>query len=270
MIVANQNLLSRFPFYTIIANPKGETRKYMLGRVLHGKTRNMKTAIFMMIGARSVSAFVPSVQNGLQITSCVDNSVRTFANGRNNIDRRIDQELLKLNLSSRDGNFNDPLPFRKGNPILVEVVRFGPLGASVDVVAKSHNDDDIIPEDEEALGVGLIIQKEIGYFRASRGGLDVVVGEILPAYVDWVRDDGKINISLRKPGGRGKAEDLSKLLIEKLEGSSDGEIPVGDKSSPEEINKTFPGASKASFKRAVASLYKKGLVQPGAKSTKLM
>jgi hypothetical protein len=205
--------------------------------------------------------------------------------------RRIDQEFTKLNLSSYNDDIDQemtklnlssntqpgasapspaPLDFRKGNPILVEVVRFGPLGASVEVIGRSHNEDDMIPEDEQALGYGLILQKEIGYYRAGRGGVDVVMGEILPAYVEWVRDDGKVDISLRKPGGKGKAEDLSEMILEKIKESASGEIDVGDKSSPDDINKVFPGSSKASFKRAVADLYKKGLVKPGPKSTKLM
>lgn len=190
----------------------------------------------------------------------------------------LDKEFNKLNLSSNSeynerndrGSTAYPLSFRKGNPIQVEVARFGPLGASVEIIGKSHDADDLIPEDAPPLGFGLILQKEIGYFRSARGGLDVVVGEILPAYVDWVRDDGKVDISLRKPGGKGKADDLGKIILEKLQGSESGEIEVGDKSTPAAINDVFPGASKASFKRAVAALYKKRLVQPGPHTTRLI
>mmetsp|Transcript_9964 Transcript_9964/g.12562 ORF Transcript_9964/g.12562 Transcript_9964/m.12562 type:complete len:276 (-) Transcript_9964:32-859(-) len=166
---------------------------------------------------------------------------------------------------------NPSFGFRKGDMIQVEVVKFGPLGATVEIIAhKSHEEKDLIPEDEEPLGYGLILQSEIAYFRSSRRGVDVVRGEILPAYVDWVREDGKVNITLRKPGGKGKAEDLGKIVMEKLQESSNNEIPIGDKSTPKEINEVLPGASKASFKRAVAALYKKKLVQPGQFTTKLM
>ena len=202
--------------------------------------------------------------------------------GRFQFSTAIDRSIAKLNLSSynRDDaspesereSFRtpDPLPFRKGNPVQVEITRFGPLGASVEIIAKTHEENDLIPEDEPPLGYGLILQEEIGYFRAARNDLDVVVGEILPAYVSWVRDDGKVDISLRKPGGKGKAEDLSVIIFDALKESANGEIEVGDKSSPHEINKFFPGASKASFKRAVANLYKKKIVQPGAHTTKLL
>jgi len=164
---------------------------------------------------------------------------------------------------------SQPLRFLRGDLIQVEVVRFGPLGASVEIIAhKSHEEKDLIPQDEEPIGYGLILQKEIGYFRSGRGGVDVVNGEILPAYVERVRDDGKVDITLRRPGGKGKAEDLSIIILEALQ--KNGEVDVGDKSSPGEINAVFPGTSKASFKRAVAALYKKKLVQPGKYTTKLM
>lgn len=178
---------------------------------------------------------------------------------------------LSSSYESLSSEFLQSLPFRKGDKIQVEVVRFGPLGASVEIIAhNSHNEEALIPEDEEPLAYGLILQREIGYFRASRGGVDVVLGEILPAYVDWVRDDGKVDVSLRKPGGKGKAEDLGKIIMEKLQQMDGNEIPVGDKSTPQAINEMFPGASKASFKRAIAALYKKKLVQPGPFATKLI
>eukprot|EP00558_Chaetoceros_sp_UNC1202_P011396 CAMPEP_0197236178 /NCGR_PEP_ID=MMETSP1429-20130617/3386_1 /TAXON_ID=49237 /ORGANISM="Chaetoceros sp., Strain UNC1202" /LENGTH=254 /DNA_ID=CAMNT_0042694927 /DNA_START=88 /DNA_END=852 /DNA_ORIENTATION=- len=183
---------------------------------------------------------------------------------------------LQLSSSSHDsdsgGNYKERLPvqFRRGNLLQVEVSRFGPLGASVEVIGQSHDEDDLIPQDEPPLAYGLILQEEIGYFRAARGGVDVVVGEILPAYVSWVRDDGKVDVILRKPGGKGKADDVAKDVMEKLKASENGKVDVGDKSSPHEINAEFPGASEACFKRAVASLYKKGLVKPGKYSTSLM
>ena len=59
-------------------------------------------------------------------------------------------------------------------------------------------------------------------------------------------------------------------ILERLELTRGEMLPVGDKSSPEEIQGEFPGASKASFKRALATLYKEGKVQPGPYSIQLM
>ena len=171
--------------------------------------------------------------------------------------------------SSTDGNFEAP-NFRRYDKIQVEVVRFGKLGASVEVIGLGHKEEDCIGEEEPALGLGLILQREIQYFRSGRGGLDVIVGEVLPAYVERVRDDGRLDISLRDPGGKGKADTIGSAIMNKLRETEDGTLDVGDKSTPDEINAIFPGTSKGAFKKAVAALYKKGLVQPGKNTISLM
>lgn len=146
--------------------------------------------------------------------------------------------------------------------VIVEVMKFGPLGASVDVVATSHDPKNVIQPSEDPLGQGLIDQQEIKYFRASRDGLDVVLGELLKAYVTHVREeDGKLSIGLRPFGGRGKATELGAMIMERLQ--AEGSIPVGDKSRPNDIEREFPGASKLAFKKAVAALFKDRKVQPG-------
>jgi CvfB-like winged helix domain len=152
--------------------------------------------------------------------------------------------------------------FQRGMMVIVEVMKFGPLGASVDVVAKSHDPNDVIPASADALGQGLIDQQEISYYRSSRDGLDVVLGEVLKGYVTSVRpEDGKLSIGLRPFGGRGKATEIGARIMERLQ--IEGRIPVGDRSKPEDIEREFPGASKLAFKKAVAALYKEGKVQPG-------
>ena len=167
--------------------------------------------------------------------------------------------------------------FKKGDLVMVEVIYFGPLGASVDIVAhNSHNPSDCIPQDEPALGRGMILQREINYFRRGRGGVDVVKYEILPAYVEHIREEvvegevqERLDISLRPVGGKAKAQELGEQILEKLK-ESGGVLDVGDKSSPEEINEVFPGSSKGAFKKAVSGLFRRGLVRPGPNSISLM
>jgi hypothetical protein len=181
--------------------------------------------------------------------------------------------------SENNGELYQP-KFRRGDLIQVEVINFGPLGASVDVIAhRSHDPADCISPDEPALGRGMILQREINYFRRGRGGVDIVKFETLPAYVESVReqvfeDDGEVemrlDVSLRPPGGKAKAKDLGEQILQKLKESEDGVLNVGDKSTPEEINAIFPGASKSAFKKGVAALYKRGLVTPGPNSVSLV
>jgi hypothetical protein len=155
-----------------------------------------------------------------------------------------------------------------GQPIIVEVISFGPLGATVHVVAQNgHSPDNLPPEDSEwpVLATGLISQQELSYFRASRDNVDVVLGEVLPAYVERIREtDNKLGIALRPFGGKQKALDLSQQILNALESSPDGKWPLGDKSSPAEISATFPGVSKSTFKKALSALFKQGNIQkPG-------
>ena len=131
-----------------------------------------------------------------------------------------------------------------------------------------HSPNALILEDEDALGRGLILQKEIHYFRQAHENVDIVKGEVLPAYVKWVRNNGRLDISLRPPGGKQKAEDIGKLILERLQ--NDGTLQLGDKSCPRDIEREFPGVSKQTFKKAVSALYKKGLVQPSADSITLV
>lgn len=78
--------------------------------------------------------------------------------------------------------------FEVGDKIQVEVTSFGPLGASVAVVGIGHGAEvELLPVDAEPYGIGLISQQEISFFRQARDNVDVVRGEVLPAYVLKVR-----------------------------------------------------------------------------------
>lgn len=57
--------------------------------------------------------------------------------------------------------------------------------------------------------------------------------------------------------------------MDALEGSPDGTIPIGDKSSPEDISAYFHGLSKSDFRKAVGSLMKEGFLTPSALELKM-
>lgn len=84
------------------------------------------------------------------------------------------------------------------------------------------------------------------------------VGDTVEARVTEVLKDGKLSLSLREKAYIQMNEDARKLL--KLLEEQGGELPVGDKSSPERI-KELTGMSKNEFKRAAGNLYKQRLVQ---------
>ena len=97
---------------------------------------------------------------------------------------------------------------------------------------------------------GLLYESEI--FQPLHTGMT------LKAYVKQVREDGKIDLVLQKPGV-GKVEDFSATLLNYIR-EQRGRITLHDKSPAEEIYETF-GVSKKTFKKAVGDLYKKHLIR---------
>ncbi len=91
-------------------------------------------------------------------------------------------------------------------------------------------------------------------------------GQCLEGYIQQVREDGKIGLSLDKPGYE-KVGDLSSEILAYLEANG-GSIPVTDKSLPETISSMF-GVSKKTFKKALGALYKARKVTFENGSTKL-
>ncbi|WP_315085953.1 S1 RNA-binding domain-containing protein [Bacteroides heparinolyticus] len=96
---------------------------------------------------------------------------------------------------------------------------------------------------------GLLYESEI--FRPLQAGMT------LKAYVKQVREDGKIDLMLQKPGA-GKVEDFAVTLLEYIR-EQGGTTSLNDKSPAEDIYAVF-GVSKKTFKKAVGDLYKKQLV----------
>lgn len=105
---------------------------------------------------------------------------------------------------------------------------------------------------------GLLYEGEI--FRPLQTGMR------LRAYARRVREDGKLDLILQRPGV-GAIGDFSATLLEHLHRQG-GRIPLGDKSPAEEIYSLF-GVSKKIFKKAVGDLYKRRLVVVGDTSVEL-
>jgi len=80
----------------------------------------------------------------------------------------------------------------------------------------------------------------------------------LTGYVKRVREDGKLDVTLRKVGAEGVA-DARDIILQVL-AANDGSLPLHDQSSPA-IIKQILGMSKKTFKRAIGGLYKDGLVK---------
>lgn len=96
---------------------------------------------------------------------------------------------------------------------------------------------------------GLLYENEI--FSSIETGME------MKAFVKQVREDGKVDLILQKPGFE-KIDDFSKTLLNYIR-ENDGRIRLNDKSPAEDIYATF-GVSKKTFKKGVGDLYKKHLI----------
>lgn len=82
---------------------------------------------------------------------------------------------------------------------------------------------------------------------------DVNIGDRLTGYVKQVREDEKVDVTLAKIE-KARVDDLTSVIIDYLKAHG-GSMAMTDKSSPEEIFKTF-SCSKKDFKKALGQLYK--------------
>lgn len=124
---------------------------------------------------------------------------------------------------------------------------------------KAGQQVDLLVHSITTIGIMAIVDNRYyGMMYLNETYQKVSVGDTCKGYIMRVRDDGKIDLSLKKPGYSSVLKSAEVILYRLNQ--SGGFIPCHDKSSPEEIRKRF-SMSKKEFKRAVGSLYKKRLIE---------
>ena len=109
------------------------------------------------------------------------------------------------------------------------------------------------------LGFKVIIDNEFaGLVYADQVFRPLTTGDRLNGYVDRVRPDGKIDVTIQ-PTGRRNTEEFSEVLLQYLK-DNNGHCDLGDKSPAELISDRFK-VSKKTFKKAVGDLYKRRLIE---------
>ena len=147
----------------------------------------------------------------------IDQQGRAFANAR--IDDCLDRERPGLH---------------EGDKVTLLIWQLTDLGAKVIV---NHRFPALLYRDELPAGA--------------------CAGTQLEGYIKRLREDGKLDVTLRKVGAEGVAD--ARDIILKALAALGGTLPLNDRSSPADILKTL-GMSKKTFKKAVGGLYKDGLV----------
>ena len=178
------------------------------------------------------------------------------------------------------------LPFKeqtakvsKGDKVLTALYadKSGRLCATMKVYPRLRTDSDY-QKDDEVQGTVYEISENFGIFvavddrfsalipkREDFGGLKV--GDKVTARVTKVREDGKLDLSVRKKAFL-QMDDDAQMLLKKME-KSGGKLPFTDKSDAELIKKEF-GLSKNAFKRAVGRLLKEQKIRINEKGIEIL
>ena len=169
-------------------------------------------------------------------------------------------------------------PLRRGEDVLVRVY----LHSSDRVAASARLDKFLQPADGTLaegdrvdllvyafsdLGVKVVINNTFGglLFR-NEIFINPSCGERLRGYVKKIREDGKIDVTLRTGGAREAATDRE-VILDALK-AHNGLLPLSDKSPPEAVAGLLR-MSKKSFKKGIGGLYKEGLIDITSEGVRL-
>ncbi len=109
------------------------------------------------------------------------------------------------------------------------------------------------------IGIMAVIENRYyGMLYLNETYQDLSIGDTCTGYIMRLREDKKIDLTLKKPGYESVKESARKIVT--ILKKAGGFIPCYDKSSPEDIKKFF-SMSKKEFKKAVGRLYKKGVLE---------
>ena len=107
---------------------------------------------------------------------------------------------------------------------------------------------------ESDLGVNVIINNTYsGMIFRNQIYKDIMIGDHMKGFIEQVRSDGKIDVSLRKKGMK-NLEAGAQIILNELR-ASNGFIALTDKSTPEEIQSILQ-MSKKNFKKSLGILYR--------------
>lgn len=202
-------------------------------------------------------------------------------------------EVLEVKDTGRIGAFLDwglpkdlLLPFReqtakvkKGDRVLVSlyVDKSGRLCATMRVYDKLRTDSPY-KKDDQVEGIVYELSDNFGVFvavdrcysalipkREAYGKL--AVGDVVHARVAKVREDGKLDLSVREKAFIQMDADAD-LIMKRME-QYGGSLPFTDKADPELIKREF-GISKNAFKRAVGRLLKEKKIRISDKAIEIL
>ena len=148
----------------------------------------------------------------------------------------IDENTGRIVGSTRINKFLDQVPaaYEEGQTVELLIARKTELGYAA-IINDAH--------------WGFLYHNEI--FK------DVRIGKRVRGYIQKMRADGKIDLSLTAAGYE-KVAGIAETILDQL-ARNNGFLPITAKASPEELADRF-GVSKKNYKKALGSLYKQRLL----------
>jgi predicted RNA-binding protein (virulence factor B family) len=123
--------------------------------------------------------------------------------------------------------------------------------------AKNEEVDIIVWTPTEIGYKAIVNGKHQGVLYKNEVFKKLVTGQKMKAYIKKVREDGKIDLILDKPGYV-KIDSTAQSIMTLLE-KAGGFLPYNDKTDPEVIYNIF-GISKKAFKQSIGNLFKQRLI----------
>ena len=117
---------------------------------------------------------------------------------------------------------------------------------------------DVLVMEPTDLGYTVLVNQDyIGLIYENQTFKPLTAGQKIKAFVNKVREDGKLDIILQRPG-YGEIDSASAELFEALE-KAGGKLMLGDK-SPAELIYSQLNMSKKTFKKSLGALYRAGKI----------
>lgn len=199
------------------------------------------------------------------------------------VDRNVHGVFLAWGITAKDlfmPNRNVPFEVQMGGRYLVYLYRDTLTGrvvattklnkyiSNAEISVRAHEQVDVLVARRMEMGYRVVINnRHWGMIYDNQIFSNIALGDRVVGYVHRISPEGRIDVMLQKEGHEMR-DGASAKLLELLE-KRGGELPVGDKSLPEEISQ-LTGLSKKNFKRAVGALYKERRIELSERTIKLI
>lgn len=118
---------------------------------------------------------------------------------------------------------------------------------------------DLIIANKSDLGFNVVINEQhLGLVYFDDIYIAIETGDKIKGYIKKLRDDHKIDVTLRPMGYRNIIEPSAQLILDTIK-KKGGVLKLTDNSHPDEI-KALLGMSKKNFKKTIGALYKQKLI----------